>query len=70
MYTVFQTRAAAIAANAEAAEAAGCNMTTTIEWWPRINHPSDGRAALEDGTGPVTREQLEAEGFFEVFDDV
>lgn len=63
MYTVFQTRAAAIAANAEAAEAAGCNMTTTIELHQRINHPTDSRSALENG-GPVTREQMEAEGFF------
>lgn len=68
MYTVFQTRAAAIAANAEAAEAAGCNMTTTIELHHRINHPTDGRAALQNG-GSVTYAQLEADGWFNTQDD-
>ncbi len=64
MYTIYATRALAIAANATEAEARGCNMASTIEWWPRINHPTDGRAALQDGIGPVTQEQLEADGFF------
>jgi hypothetical protein len=64
MYTIFQTAAAAITVNAAAAEAAGCDMVATLELHNRIQHPTDGRWALEDGTGPVTREQMIADGWF------
>lgn len=63
MYTIYPNAAAAIAANAIEAQSRGCNMVSTLEWWPRIQHPTDGRAALEDGSGTVTIEQLKAEGF-------
>jgi hypothetical protein len=65
-YTIYQTRAAALIANAEYAAANNCNMVTTTEWFPRLNHPDilDGRSALEDGIGIVTREELDSEGWF------
>lgn len=64
MYTVYPTRLAAVVANAEAAAAVGCDLIGTTEWHQRINHPFDGRSALLDGVGPVTEEQLEADGWF------
>lgn len=63
MYTIYPSKSAAIAANATAAEAAGCNMVSTIELYARINH-ADGRSALEDGTGVATKEELIADGWF------
>ena len=63
MYTIYESKSRAIAANAEAAEAAGCTMTTTIELYVRINH-QDGRSALKDGIGPISQEQMELDGWF------
>lgn len=65
MYTIYQTRLAALIENAAEADRRGCNLTSTTEWFSRINHPTDGRAALADGIGPVTREQMIAEGFIQ-----
>lgn len=65
MYTIYPNRLEALIANAREASIRGCNMTTTKEWFSRINHPTDGRAALADGIGPVTREQMIAEGFIQ-----
>jgi hypothetical protein len=65
MYTIYATRTQALIANAQAAESHGCNMVTTTEWFPRFNHPDllDGRSALEDGIGSVTKEELIADGW-------
>lgn len=65
MYTVYPTKLAALQANMAAAFNAGMNMETTVYLYARIDHPTDGRSALADGTGPVTHEQLVAEGFLE-----
>lgn len=64
MYTIYPNAVAAITANAQAAYDQGCNMSSTLEWLPRIQHPTDGRSALEDG-GEVTQKQMELEGWFQ-----
>lgn len=64
MYTIYATKQVAIIANVTAAANNNCNLTSTIEYYNRINHP-DGRSALEDGVGPVTKEALAAEGWFD-----
>lgn len=66
MFTIYQTKAEALMANTQAAIANGCDLVVTTEWHPRFNH-EDGRSALEDGVGPVTREELEADGWFPAF---
>jgi hypothetical protein len=62
MYTIYPSMLEAQQRNMEAAAAMGCNLISTIFAFECIKH-SDGRAALADGIGPVTREQMIAEGF-------
>lgn len=62
-FTIYPTKAAALLANTQAAIDNNCDLVVTTEWFPRFNH-ADGRAALEDGVGPVTREELEDDGWF------
>lgn len=64
MYTIYPDAAAAIAVNALEAQNRGCNMVSTLEWYPRIQHPVDGRSALKDNVGPYSYADLEADGWF------
>lgn len=64
MYTIYPTILEAQQANLAAAAAMGCNLISTIFAFECIKH-ADGRAALADGIGPVTREQMIAEGFIQ-----
>lgn len=64
-FTIFASRQQAIDANRAEAEAHNCNMESTCEWWPRFDHPTDGRSALENG-GPVNRSELENDGWFAI----
>ena len=64
MYTIYNTAAEAITANATKAEAEGCNMVSTAEWWPRVKHPVDGRWALKDGSGPMSHADMITDGWF------
>jgi len=63
MYTIYPNKLAAQQANLAAAAAAGHDLITTVYLWECIKHPTDGRAALVDGTGPYTKEDMIAEGF-------
>ena len=63
MYTIYPTLLAAQQANLAAAAAAGHDLITTVYLWECIKHPTDGRAALADGTGTTTQEDLVTEGF-------
>lgn len=65
MYSIYPSMLAAQQANLAAAAAAGYDLITTIYAFECIKHPTDGRAALKDGTGPVTVEQMITEGFIE-----
>lgn len=64
MYTTYPTLLAAQQANLAAAASAGHDLITTVYLWECIKHPTDGRAALADGTGTTTVAELETEGFF------
>lgn len=64
MYTIYPSMLEAQQKNMEAAAAMGCNLISTVFAFECIKHP-DGRAALADGIGPVTREQMIAEGFIQ-----
>lgn len=59
MYTIYDTVAEAIAANAAEALARNCDSSHTTEWFLRVNHPTNGQAALQN-FGPVTTEQFTA----------
>lgn len=65
MYSIYGTVEEAISVNTAEAESRGCDIQTTKEWFVRINHPTDGRSALADGVGPVSKEQMIAEGFIQ-----
>lgn len=68
-YTVFDTKQQAIAANMAEAQARNCDIESTKEWWLRVDHPLDGRSALENG-GPTTKEQLTADGWFNFNEEI
>lgn len=62
MYTIYPSMLEAQQKNMEAAAAMGCNLISTIFAFECIKH-SDGRAALADGVGPYSRDDMIAEGF-------
>lgn len=66
MYTIYASKLAAQQANIAAAAAAGHDLITTVFLWECIVHPTDGRAALADGTGATTQEDMVTEGFLPV----
>lgn len=63
MYTIYPNKLAAQQANMMAASAAGHDLVTTVFLWECIVHPVDGRAALADGAGTTTQEDMITEGF-------
>lgn len=62
MFTIYATVAEAVAFNQSEAKKRGCSGVTS-EWYTRWDHPTDGRSALMDGTGSVTIDELEAQGW-------
>ena len=62
MYTIYPTFLEAQKANLEAAAELGYDLITTIYAFECIKH-EDGRACLNDGFGPHSREDMISEGF-------
>ena len=62
MYTIYPSMLGAQQANLAAAAVAGYDLITTIYAFECIKH-SDGRAALADGVGPYSRDDMIADGF-------
>lgn len=69
MYSIYPTLEMAVSINTAEALARGCDPNSTTEWWPRFDHPTDGRSALQDG-GVVSHEQLLLEGWFPPIEEV
>lgn len=71
MFLIFPSRTEAEARSHGEAMARGCMKApeyTTWFWWPVIDHPTDGRTAVDVGDetikGAIERAALDAEGWF------
>lgn len=63
MYTIYLTYEEADKISRDAAIACGCQDTTTQEFSVWL-HPTDGRGALRDYSGPVSHQQMLDDGWF------